>query len=66
MSSILTTTEKVVLGCGGEGECIGHGDELVRRPVKKVADGEVAEQTLTELVIVGMSGGELSHACDRI
>lgn len=48
-----------LLGFGDEAECIVRDDELIIRPIKTVADGEFAEQILTDLIKEGLSGEEL-------
>lgn len=47
------------LGFDTEAECIVRGDELVLRPVRRIAGGEFAEQILEDLIAQGYDGKEL-------
>ena len=44
------------LGFDTEAECIVRGDELVLRPVRRIAGGEFAEQILEDLIAQGYDG----------
>lgn len=48
-----------MLGFADEAECVVRGNELILRPVRRVGNGEFAEQILSELINEGLSGAEL-------